>query len=114
MGSRNAFTFVASSSGYLKPASLYSGESYERSSFYTDAGTDIDNPYGASAHSKYTNETGGADGFYTFSEATSELSTNSNTGVTFGSSMSSAITSSDNTSTFSSYSSSQRAITIHR
>lgn len=107
MGSRNAFTFVASSSGYLKPASLYSSESYERSSFYTDAGTDTDNPYGASAHSKYTNERGGADGFYTFSEATSELSTNSNTGVTFGSSMSSAITSSDNTSTFSSYSSSR-------
>lgn len=107
MGSRNAFTFVASSSGYLKPASLYSGESYERSSFYTDEGTDTDNPFGVSAHSKYTNEGGGADGFRSFSEATSELSTSSNTDVTFGSSNSSAITSSDNTSTFSSFSSSQ-------
>jgi hypothetical protein len=32
MGSRHAFTYTASSSGYLKPSSLYGGESYTTSS----------------------------------------------------------------------------------
>lgn len=40
MGSRNAFTFIASSSGYLKPSSLYGGESYTESSLLTSSQTD--------------------------------------------------------------------------
>ena len=39
MGSRNAFIFTDSSSGYLKPASLYDGESFTESSFYSNSST---------------------------------------------------------------------------